>query len=82
MTGEKRQNYLEYLGRPISDTSIENISGDTWLERKNNYNYDLSLRYNKDTVGSAYSIHYSFSNGLFYKSAVILVDSLDTEWKP
>ena len=76
VAGETKENYHIYLGRPVTDTSANNATSDTWLDRKNNYSYVLNMQYNSDTIGSAYSISYTFSIGLFYKSAIILEDSV------
>lgn len=67
---QKREVVTGYLGTP-SNRKYEAASSDTWLLRKSNYEYVLTINYSKDTVAKSFSIQYNFSNILFHKAGII-----------
>lgn len=75
--GQKRTDYLFYLGDPVSDTLKWRSSGDTWIVRSGNYTYELRLQYSSDALSSGRMIKYHFENWLFDKEDVIIDDAVD-----
>lgn len=67
---QKREVVTAYFGTP-SNRKYEVVSGDTWIARKNNYEYTLNISYSKDTIVKSFSIQYKFSNTLFHKTGTI-----------
>lgn len=65
-TGQKKDNYENYLGKPENADSPQ-LKPDRWVIRNGNYSFILNIEYGTDTTGNNLSIEYQFSNGLFYK---------------
>ena len=68
---QKREVVTGYLGT-TSNHNYEVVNNDTWIVRKNDYKYILTINYSKDTVAKSYSIQYEFSNTLFHKTGTII----------
>lgn len=75
--GQKRTDYLFYLGDPVSDTLNWRSSGDTWIIRSGNYTYELRLRYDSQLHSNYRFMKYHFHNWLFDKQEVIVEDAVD-----
>jgi hypothetical protein len=68
---QKREVVTGYLGIPLS-RYYEARGSDTWIIRKNNYEYILTIGYSKDTIAKSFIIQYKFSNALFHKIGTII----------
>ena len=69
--GQVRNNYLRYLGDATSNINSNHLN-DTWIVHNGNYEYNLQIEYNADSVSTGYSISYSFTNAFFKKKGVII----------
>lgn len=68
---QKREVVTGYLGIPLN-RKYEAAIGDTWIARRNNYEYLLTINYSQDTIAKIYSIQYKFSNTIFHKTGTIV----------
>jgi hypothetical protein len=67
---QKREVVTAYLGTS-ANRNYEAVTADTWIIRKTNYEYTLTINYSKDTIAKSYYIQYKFSNTLFHKTGTI-----------
>lgn len=68
---QKREVVTGYFGTP-SNHNYNRGTSDTWIVKKNNYEYILRVNYSKDTLAKSFSIQYKFSNSFFYKTGTIV----------
>ncbi len=70
-TGQKKDNYEDYLGKSVNGDSLWQAKGDQWVLRNGDYTFFLNVGYNTDTVGKTLSLEYQFNNYLFYKEGIL-----------
>ena len=70
-TGQKKDNYENYLGKSVNGDALLQTKGDQWVLRNGNYTFFLNVEYNADTVGKTLSLEYQFNNYLFSKEGIL-----------
>src|SRR5262245_32061507 len=54
----KRNDYLNYLGEPVSDNSKWQTTGDIWIIRNGHYVFELKIMYDSDSLCVSRSMRY------------------------
>lgn len=68
---QERDDYRLYLGEPLKSDSSFTAKADDWIVKRGDYEFHLNIKYNSDTIASAWSVEYHFSNFFFSKTETL-----------
>lgn len=69
--GLHMQDYYGYIGLPPAQQHHNNPGENAWEAANGNYRYTMNIRFGGDSIATAVTIRYTFSNWLFHRSGTI-----------
>ncbi|WP_153798725.1 hypothetical protein [Foetidibacter luteolus] len=68
---QKRDDYRLFIGEPADKDSSFTIKKDKWVAKRGNFEFNLEISYNNDTVANSYTLTYHFKNFFFSKTEAL-----------